>query len=349
MSLGPQRPDLTDTEQRAHFSLWAMLAAPLLAGNDVRSMDDRTRAILTNRDVIAVDQDPLVLQGLPLLDDPRIIVKPLADGSVAVALFNSDAETRRDPHRCPRDRPVGQPTASRCVICGRTPTHHDGRRRADGSRRTASRCCGCRAAGRRQLACSASLSVMPVPSRETTSTAPDSELRRNRRLFAPDSSRALTVWPSAGGHLGAAGDVEARLDDAVVAERDAEPGVGAEQAALADRDDLLAAAGQRAHDRRAATDVGAVADHHARGDAALDHRRAERAGVEVDEALVHDRRARRQVRAEAHPVGVGDPHARRAPRSRPSAGTCRRRTRSTGPRRRSRARVSSKPSTAHGP
>ena len=40
MSLGPQRPDLTDTEQRAHFSLWAMLAAPLLAGNDVRSMTD---------------------------------------------------------------------------------------------------------------------------------------------------------------------------------------------------------------------------------------------------------------------------------------------------------------------
>jgi alpha-galactosidase len=91
MALGPQRPDLTDVEQRAHFSLWAMLAAPLLAGNDVRTMDDDTRTILTNRDVIAVDQDPLVLQGLPLLADPRIIVKPLADGSVAVALFNSDA------------------------------------------------------------------------------------------------------------------------------------------------------------------------------------------------------------------------------------------------------------------
>ena len=91
MALGPQRPDLTDVEQRAHFSLWAMLAAPLLAGNDVRTMDEDTRTILTNRDVIAVDQDPLVLQGLPLLADPRIIVKPLADGSVAVALFNSDA------------------------------------------------------------------------------------------------------------------------------------------------------------------------------------------------------------------------------------------------------------------
>ncbi|KAA0095300.1 glycoside hydrolase family 27 protein [Mycolicibacterium sp. P1-18] len=91
MALGSPRPDLTDVEQRAHFSLWAMLAAPLLAGNDVRSMDEDTREILTNRDVIAVDQDPLVLQGLPLLADPRIIVKPLADGAVAVALFNSDA------------------------------------------------------------------------------------------------------------------------------------------------------------------------------------------------------------------------------------------------------------------
>jgi alpha-galactosidase len=101
MSLGSQRPDLTDTEQRAHFSLWAMLAAPLLAGNDVRSMDDGTRAILTNRDVIAIDQDPLVLQGLPLLSDPRVIVKPLAGGSVAVALFNPGAgpvAIRTDAH-----------------------------------------------------------------------------------------------------------------------------------------------------------------------------------------------------------------------------------------------------------
>ena len=91
MSLGPQRPDLTETEQRAHFSLWSILAAPLLAGNDVRTMDDPTRDILINREVIAVDQDPLVLQGLPLLTDPRVIVKPLADGAVAVALFNPDA------------------------------------------------------------------------------------------------------------------------------------------------------------------------------------------------------------------------------------------------------------------
>ncbi|MCV7229899.1 glycoside hydrolase family 27 protein [Mycolicibacterium komossense] len=83
-----QRPDLTEVEQRTHFSLWAMLAAPLLAGNDLRTMAPEARAILTNRDVIAVDQDPLVLQGSPLHSDGHIIVKPLADGSVAVVLYN---------------------------------------------------------------------------------------------------------------------------------------------------------------------------------------------------------------------------------------------------------------------
>jgi alpha-galactosidase len=89
MTLGPTQPDLTETEQRAHFSLWAMLAAPLLAGNDVRTMNPETVAILTNRDVIAVDQDPLVRQGHPLESDPRIWLKQLSDGSVAIALTNA--------------------------------------------------------------------------------------------------------------------------------------------------------------------------------------------------------------------------------------------------------------------
>jgi alpha-galactosidase len=91
MSLGAPRPDLTDTEQRAHFSLWAMLAAPLLAGNDIRNMSDQTRDILTNRDVIAVDQDPLMVQGQPLSGDPRVVVKRLTGGAVAVAFFNQSA------------------------------------------------------------------------------------------------------------------------------------------------------------------------------------------------------------------------------------------------------------------
>lgn len=52
-----------DTENRAHFSLWAIMAAPLIAGNDIRSMNEASTQILTNTEVIAVDQDPLGIQG----------------------------------------------------------------------------------------------------------------------------------------------------------------------------------------------------------------------------------------------------------------------------------------------
>ena len=82
------QPSLTETEQRAHFSLWAMLAAPLLAGNDIRTMGAQTRAILTNRDVISVDQDSLAVPATATPQDSRVLVKPLSDGDVAVALFN---------------------------------------------------------------------------------------------------------------------------------------------------------------------------------------------------------------------------------------------------------------------
>ncbi len=88
-SLLDSQPNLSDTEQRAHLSLWAMLAAPLIAGNDVRSMSAATRDILTNRDVIAVDQDPLVKPARPLATDSRVLVRPLDDGASAVAFFNS--------------------------------------------------------------------------------------------------------------------------------------------------------------------------------------------------------------------------------------------------------------------
>jgi alpha-galactosidase len=83
------QPNLTESEQRAHLSLWAMLAAPLLVGNDIRSMTAATRDMLTNRDVIAVDQDPNVEPAHPLPADPRVLVKPLDDGAVAVAFVNS--------------------------------------------------------------------------------------------------------------------------------------------------------------------------------------------------------------------------------------------------------------------
>ena len=77
-------------EYLTHMSLWALLAAPLLAGNDVRSMDGETKAILTNSEVIAVDQDSKGIQGHRLWDEGplEIWAKPLADGSYAVGLFN---------------------------------------------------------------------------------------------------------------------------------------------------------------------------------------------------------------------------------------------------------------------
>ena len=55
---------MTVNEDRAHFSMWCMLAAPLMAGNDLTSMSDATRAILTNAEAIAINQDVLGIQGL---------------------------------------------------------------------------------------------------------------------------------------------------------------------------------------------------------------------------------------------------------------------------------------------
>jgi alpha-galactosidase len=81
---------MTDVEERSHFSLWAIMAAPLLAGNDIANMDARVRDILLNKEVIAVDQDRMGIQGHRVRDDGDLEVwsKPLADGGRAVVLFN---------------------------------------------------------------------------------------------------------------------------------------------------------------------------------------------------------------------------------------------------------------------
>ena len=82
---------MTDDEYRAHFSLWALMAAPLMAGNDLRDMPDNTREILTNKEVIAIDQDSLGVQGTLVGENPPELqtwAKPLKDGSRAVVLFN---------------------------------------------------------------------------------------------------------------------------------------------------------------------------------------------------------------------------------------------------------------------
>jgi alpha-galactosidase len=77
-------------EYRTHMSLWCLLAAPLLAGNDLSKMTPETLAILTNAEVIALDQDPAGIQGRRVAQEGplEVWVKPLADGSKAVGLFN---------------------------------------------------------------------------------------------------------------------------------------------------------------------------------------------------------------------------------------------------------------------
>jgi len=81
---------MSPAEYRSHFSLWAIMASPLMAGNDIAHMDDATRSILLNTDVIAVDQDPLGVQGRRVWKDGdrEVWVKPLADGGRALLLFN---------------------------------------------------------------------------------------------------------------------------------------------------------------------------------------------------------------------------------------------------------------------
>jgi alpha-galactosidase len=83
---------MSDDEYRTHMSLWALTAAPLLAGNDIRSMSDTTKSILLNKEVIAVDQDPLGKQASPVKNgNLETWVKPLKDGSVAVGVVNLDS------------------------------------------------------------------------------------------------------------------------------------------------------------------------------------------------------------------------------------------------------------------
>jgi alpha-galactosidase len=84
---------LTPDENRAHFAMWAILAAPLIAGNDLRSMDADTRAILTDKEILAIDQDPLGRQGRRVAKDGEreVWARELQGGYRAVALLNRAA------------------------------------------------------------------------------------------------------------------------------------------------------------------------------------------------------------------------------------------------------------------
>jgi alpha-galactosidase len=81
---------LSLAENRSHFSWWALLAAPLLAGNDLPNMKPEIKAILTNRDVVAIDQDPLGKQGRHAYSDGEVEVwvRDLKGGGLAIGVFN---------------------------------------------------------------------------------------------------------------------------------------------------------------------------------------------------------------------------------------------------------------------
>ena len=89
---------MTTDEYRAHFSLWSILAAPLIAGNDLRDMKPEIHDILTNKEVIAVNQDPLGSEGRRVRKDGDLEVwaKQMQDGSRTVVLLNRDTERKAD-------------------------------------------------------------------------------------------------------------------------------------------------------------------------------------------------------------------------------------------------------------
>ncbi len=88
---------LTDTEYQTHMSLWCMLAAPLLTSNDLRSMNDATKNILLNPEIIAISQDELGEQAKRVVKAGSIWVyrKNLKDGSVAIAVFNKSKKEKK--------------------------------------------------------------------------------------------------------------------------------------------------------------------------------------------------------------------------------------------------------------
>ena len=150
-------PGLTGTEQASQFSLWAEMAGPLLISTDLTKLSAQALSILSNKAVIAVDQDPYGAQGTIVKTEGNvdILAKPLASGDIAVALFNKgdtlanasitthDAGFRTTlPPTCsttcgpasaprppPPSRPASPPTAWSCTGSGLLPRRPPSRRR----------------------------------------------------------------------------------------------------------------------------------------------------------------------------------------------------------------------------
>ncbi len=88
---------MSAAEDRSHFSIWCMLAAPLIAGNDLRHMSSATQAVLTNKALLAIDQDPLGAEGYKYteVDSIQTWVRPLSSGAWAVCLVNRSSTPRK--------------------------------------------------------------------------------------------------------------------------------------------------------------------------------------------------------------------------------------------------------------
>ncbi|MBO0863505.1 MAG: glycoside hydrolase family 27 protein [Mycobacterium sp.] len=115
---------MTDTEYETHFSMWAEMAAPLLIGTDLRNATPETLAILGNKDVIAVDQDPLGMQGTVIAHDNGTMVfnKPLANGDHQLRCTTRTTKPRPSARLRRRQACRGpRPTPSRTCGPGRRP------------------------------------------------------------------------------------------------------------------------------------------------------------------------------------------------------------------------------------
>jgi alpha-galactosidase len=93
---GSEGRGCSDDEYQTHFALWCMLAAPLMIGADVRKLDDSARAILGNRALIAINQDPMGVQATRIgaHRNVEVWIKPLANGDIAVGFFNLGPDER---------------------------------------------------------------------------------------------------------------------------------------------------------------------------------------------------------------------------------------------------------------
>ncbi len=87
--------DLTEAENRSHFALWCMMAAPLMAGNNLANMKPEVLKILTNKGAIAINQDPLGKQAYRAIDKGKeeVWVKPISNGEFAVCFLNRSAKS----------------------------------------------------------------------------------------------------------------------------------------------------------------------------------------------------------------------------------------------------------------